>query len=128
MNKILSSLTLSLLPAVAFAQGGQTGAINLQNIRGAIFQVGELIGILLPIVVALALLFFFWGLAKFILASGDEDAKDQGKRIMIWGVVALFVMASVWGLVAFFGNLTGVDQGQNLLNVPGVGGVGNPNP
>ena len=128
MNKILSSLTLSLLPAVAFAQGGQTRPINLQNIRGAIFQVGELIGILLPIVVALALLFFFWGLAKFILASGDEDAKDQGKRIMIWGVVALFVMASVWGLVAFFGNLTGVDQGQNLLNVPGVGGVGNPNP
>jgi len=120
MKKILSSLTLSLLPTVAFAQ---TGPINLQNIRGAIFQVGELINILLPIVVALALLFFFWGLAKFILASGDEEAKDQGKRIMIWGVLALFVMASVWGLVAFFGNLTGVGQGDALRFVPGVGGL-----
>jgi len=120
MKKILSSLTLSLLPTVAFAQ---TGPINLQNIRGAIFQVGELINILLPIVVALALLFFFWGLAKFILASGDEDAKDEGKRIMIWGVLALFVMASVWGLVAFFGNLTGVGQGETLRFVPGVGGL-----
>jgi hypothetical protein len=121
MKKILSSLTLSLLPAIAFAQS--TGTINFSNIRGAINQVGELINILLPIVVALALLFFFWGLAKFILASGDEDAKDEGKRIMIWGVIALFVMASVWGLVAFVGNLVGVDQGQALRQVPGVGGL-----
>ena len=120
MKKILSVLTLSLLPAVAFAQ---TRTINFSNITGAINQIGSMINILLPIVVALALLFFFWGLAKFILASGDEDAKDEGKRIMIWGVVALFVMASVWGLVALLGSFLGVDQGQALQNVPGVGGL-----
>jgi hypothetical protein len=28
---------------------------------------------------------------------------------MIWGVIALFVAASVWGLVAFLGEVIGVD-------------------
>jgi len=120
MKKIISGLVLSMLPAFAFAQGA---GFQFGNIQNGITTIGNIINILLPIVVALALLFFFWGLAKFILASGDEDAKDEGKRIMIWGVIALFVMASVWGLVAFVGSLVGVQQGQSLQNVPGVGGL-----
>ena len=30
---------------------------------------------------------------------------------MIWGVIALFVMVSVWGLVGFIGNAIGVTPG-----------------
>ena len=57
---------------------------------------------------ALALLFFLWGLAKYIFAAGNEEAKESGKRIMIWGIIALFIMASVWGIVAFLQDLFGV--------------------
>jgi hypothetical protein len=39
---------------------------------------------------------------------GKEDNKDQAKKTMIWGVVALFIMASVWGLVKFIGDAVGV--------------------
>ncbi len=71
---------------------------------------GSLIASLVPIVMVLALLYFFWGLAKFILAAGNEGAKAEGKNIMIWGVVALFVMVSVWGLVAFLQDTFGVNE------------------
>lgn len=66
----------------------------------------ELVDIAIPIVFALALLFFFWGVANYILKSGQE--KDEGKKIMVWGVVALFVMSSVWGLTKFIRTELGI--------------------
>lgn len=65
-------------------------------------SVGGLVNSLIAIVIGLALLAFFWGLAKFIFnVSGDEKSIEEGKRIMIWGIITLFVMVSVWGIVGF---------------------------
>ena|SRR3989344_523832 len=65
--------------------------------------VGGLIGMSIKILVGVALIVFFAGLVKFIFhVSGDEKAVDEGKRVMKWGILALFVMLSVWGIVGFF--------------------------
>lgn len=74
--------------------------------------IGSLISLLIPIAVASALLFFFYGLAEFIRNSGNEKKVEEGRRIMIWGVIALFVMSSIWGIVGFF-----------QLDIFGVAGV-----
>ncbi len=84
-----------------------------------IADVRRLIELLFPIAVALAVLFFIWGLAVFILHSGDEKSAEEGKRKMFWGVLALFVIVSIWGIVAFLGNVFGVGQGGTGA-VPGV--------
>lgn len=49
---------------------------------------------------SVAILVFFWGIAKFILHSGNEEEVAKGKRFLIWGVVALFVMFSIVGIIA----------------------------
>ena len=90
MKKIAISIAALLAPALALA------AETLTNFAETI---GNVIATLTPIVVALALLFFFWGLAKYILSAGDEAKQTEGRSIMIWGIIALFVMVSVWGLV-----------------------------
>lgn len=82
-------------------------------------DVRRLIELLFPIAVGLAVLFFIWGLAVFILRSGDEKSAEEGKRKMFWGVLALFVIVSIWGIVAFLGNILGVTQGGTGA-VPGV--------
>jgi hypothetical protein len=120
MKKLVASVLGFALPAIALAQTTPT----LGNFSQLLLSIGTIINTALPIIVALALLFFFYGLAKFILASGDEEARKQGKHIMIWGIVALFVMVSVWGLVAFLGQALGIQQGQSLPNVPRVNNVG----
>lgn len=66
---------------------------------------------LIRISFSLAVLFFFWGIAKFILAAGDEKKIDEGKRMMFWGVIALFVMASIGGIISLL---------QGTLGVPGT--------
>src|SRR6266704_526631 len=58
---------------------------------------------LVLIVAGLALIYFFWGLVKFIFNSASAEGQEEGKNIMKWGLVSLFVMVSIWGLVRFVG-------------------------
>ena len=104
--------TLALTPAFAFAQ-------NLPGISILLASISNLIRIALPIVVALGLLGFFWGLVKFIFAQGNEESKQEAKKVMLWSLVALFVMVSVWGLVSFIGTQLNINQGGNIT-VPTV--------
>lgn len=116
MHKFIIGALL-LAPALASAQ--------LSNIGNLLSDFGDLVGQAIPIAVGLALLAFFWGLAKFIFAGsgGDEESKAQGKSLMIWGVVALFVMAGVWGLVGFIGEALDIDTQGGDVVVPGVQGL-----
>ena len=65
---------------------------------------------------------FFWGLLQFIWAKsngGDGDKVKVGKDFMVWGLLALFIMFSVWGIIEFLGGVTGIKTGGNL-EVPAV--------
>lgn len=70
---------------------------------------------LLGIISSLAVLAFFWGLFKFIKGSGDPKTHAEGRKFMIWSVVALFCMVSVWGIVSFMQKQIGIN---NTLVIP----------
>jgi SNF family Na+-dependent transporter len=90
--KINFVLILIILPLFTSAQLSVTRTF-FDRAKDLITQV------LVPLVFTLALLFFFWGMVKYI-QSEDKD-KEQAKKMMIWGVVALFVMSSIWGIISF---------------------------
>lgn len=105
--------------------------MRFTNLKGLILASHDIINTLLAILVALALLYFMWGLARMIFrVAGDEGAIEEGKRTMLWGIVALFVMVSVWGIVNFLADSFGFDsygpppsnQGNNQNFIP-PGGV-----
>jgi len=103
-----------LLPLIAFAQPS-----DVPELLNLLFNI---VRALIPIVVGASLLFFFWGLARFIWASGNEVDKEKGKDLMIWGIIALFVMISVWGIVlllqnSFIGTSTSaIDVNELIIN------------
>jgi len=88
--------------------GAQTEADRI------LLDIGTWIEALIPIVFALALLYFVWGVAKFILNSADSGAREEGKQQMFWGIVALFVMTSVWGLTALLGDSINLNDPGNV--------------
>ena len=53
-----------------------------------------------PLLIGLAVVVFFWGLVKY-LNAGMGDAKNikEARDLMIWGIIAITVMVSVWGIV-----------------------------
>ena len=117
MNRHLilkASLTGALLlaPFAAFAQ-------DLGNINRLIAAIQNIVNTLLPILVTIALLVFFWGLIKYIREANNPEAANEGKSIMIAGIIALFVMVSVWGIVGFIGRALNIERGGSIP-VPGV--------
>ncbi len=102
MRQGLSIAISFALPFIAAA------AAPPSDFRGLVEIILNLIQIALPVLVSLALLSFFWGLAQFILHSGSEEAHEAGRNIMIWGIIALTVIVSVWGLVCVVGSAFGV--------------------
>ena len=100
--------------------GGNAGNPDFEYVRGLGEETGSVITILLVLVVSFALLFFFYGLAKFILNAGDESARQEGRNIMFWGIIALTVIVAVWGLVQVVATLFGVDGDQDNRRAPSV--------
>jgi hypothetical protein len=66
----------------------------------------QIINPLIWFALVIATLVFLWGLVQFIMAnsSGDEDGIKTGKKHLIWGVIGLFIMLSVRGIIAVIQN------------------------
>lgn len=92
------TVSLFLLPALASAQTIETFIGKFQNI----------IRLLIPVAFALALLWFLFGVAKYVTQGGDEEKRKEARNTMIYGIIALFVMSAVWGLVGVLTDTTGL--------------------
>lgn len=62
----------------------------------------------IPLLFTLATAAFIWGIIQYFLNPENEENRKKGKSFMIWGIIALFVMVSMWGLVGVIGNTFGV--------------------
>jgi len=67
-----------------------------------------LIKTVVPLLFSIAVAGFIWGIIQFYLNPNNEEQRKSGKAFMLWGIIALFVMISMWGLVAVLGNTFGV--------------------
>ena len=81
---------------IAFAESALEGEINRFLY---IFDVGAhpLVRTLIAVVAGLVFLYFFWGVAQYI-RQNDAQLEEAKKKIM-WGIVGIFVLVSMWGLV-----------------------------
>ncbi len=111
----LGAFTTPLLASAQNVSGDLTGFVRV---------VGNIVNMLVPLVSTLAIVFFFYGLAKYVLNAGDEEKKGEGKDIMIWGVLAMFVLTTIWGIIGFLqktvGNVQGPTSQSLQINLPDV--------
>lgn len=114
MKKIIFA-AMAFSPVMAMAQSSING--NLSGIENLVRAGIRILNLLVPAAFALAILFFFFGIAKYILAAGDPKAAEAGKSIMIYGVVAIAVMASVFGIVKWLQTSLGVESGASTGNI-----------
>jgi hypothetical protein len=120
LNKISSKIFIYITPVFLFALIPSISfgsAVNFGYLEGAVMSLGRVIDVLVPVLVALALALFIWGLVIFITQSDNDQGRAAGKQKMIWGIIALFVIVSVWGLVNLLQQLTGVGAGAVVAPV-----------
>ena len=105
MKKLLASLSLGALPVLALAQTTEaTDAFSLL----AILQ--NVVDAVIPFVIGLGVLVFIYGVFNFVTSAGDEEARAGAKQLIIWGIIGIFVMVSVWGLVNILSRTFNLDK------------------
>ncbi len=93
MKKLLALLS-GFSPVVALAAtAAATDAFSLVRI------LQNIIDAVVPFVIGLGVLVFIYGVFNFVTSAGDEEARAGAKQLIIWGIIGIFVMVSVWGLV-----------------------------
>lgn len=92
MKKALISVSMFVAPVAALAQA------RVNSLWDLFSMANRVLNILVPLFIALAVVYFIWEVFRYAVA-GDEEKKKEAKTHIIWGVVGIFVMVSVWGLV-----------------------------
>lgn len=54
---------------------------------------------IIPLIFTLAFLYFLWGMVKYIRGAANEKEKEESKKFILWGIIGLTVMVSIWGIV-----------------------------
>lgn len=110
MKSILSSKkikNIALHVALFFVTVPLFASAQAYDFRSLVAMFIDMIKTLVPLVVGLTLLYFIWGIFQLV-ASNSEDSRKEAIGVITYGIVSLFVMISVWGLVSiltstFFG-------------------------
>lgn len=123
---VLSGLALGLAPVVVLAQGTtpRTCATNeaTTTIGTILCKINELFGVVVPILIALGVIYFIWGVVSYVIGT-DEETKASARQKIIYGIIGLAVIIGVWGLVAILNRTFGV--GAAGVTPPVVPGYNN---
>lgn len=125
MKKLKSKFLISAgaiagitMPLMAFAQAVQDNCVgqNPGTINFILCKIAFFISSIIPILITLGVIYFIYGVITYAIAK-DEEAKTRGRDVMIYGLIALLVIVSIWGLVAILQNTFGI-QGSAKINIP----------
>lgn len=73
---------------------------DFSSLKCAVVWFNDIIsGSIIPFIISLAILVFIFGLFKYITAGGDEEQLKTARDFIIYGIIFIAVMISVWGLV-----------------------------
>ncbi len=110
--KLVAGVVPFALPAVALAQGTLNtqgvvvGGTNASDILGTI---SSIFAVVIPLLITFAVIWVIIGVIKYATA-GDEEKQGEARKMIIHAIIALFVIVSIWGLVAVLGSTFGINQ------------------
>jgi len=82
-----------------------TAEASVTSLMKAIDKV--IINPLITLLFALAVVYFLYGLARYLLSPDNEEIRKTSKDHMIWGVIGMFIMVSVFGILSLILNTIG---------------------
>lgn len=102
-----------ITPAVVWAQGVDESG----GIVELVSALRRILNLLVPLMMGVTLLWFFWQMTMLIAHAHDPEARKRGRRAMLVGIMVLTVMSSLWGIVAFIQEAFGLPTDQ-AIDIP----------
>jgi uncharacterized membrane protein YidH (DUF202 family) len=89
---------------------------QIKGILGLLNRIIDIINLFIPFLVGLAVFLIIYGIFGFISSAGDEEKRKEARDFIMWGVIGVFLMLSVWGLINILVNTFGLDRTTGILN------------
>ncbi len=106
--KKLIALVLSFMPSLAFAQAvnniPQQVGNKITDINGVVSTATRIGNVVVALAISFAVIWIIVSVVRFFIAGDGEEAKQKGKDAIIYGVIGLFLILSIWGLVFILTN------------------------
>jgi hypothetical protein len=103
---IILSIFLSLFPLIAEAAGAPR---TFKDLAGQIFT---LLSAAITTIVILGILVYLWNIASNMAKSEEGFSNSQFRNSILWGIIILFVMVSVMGIVRLIASTLFGDTGS----------------
>jgi len=71
----------------------------LTNISSVIVRLNGIINLFIPFLIGLAVFLIIYGIFGYISKAADEEKRKEAKDFIMWGIIAVFIMISIWGLI-----------------------------
>lgn len=99
-------------PFLAFAQTTLSTMISTAS---------GIVNMVIPVLIALAIVFFIYGIVMYVISS-DEEGKKKAKSHIIYGIIGLLIIVAMWGLVAIINTTFGIST-TTSYHAPCIPGV-----
>ncbi len=116
-NKLLAILSvLVFIPLISFAQattqvqGPLKQINNLEDLKTKFIGIADVV---IYILVVLAVVFIVYNVVFYLIKGKGEEGRGAAGMNILWGIVGLFIIVSIWGLVNILTNTFGTNN-----NVP----------
>ena len=80
------------------------------------FVINTFISPFTTILIILSVLYFLYGLSKYIRTDLGDSDKEEAKQVMFWGIIGLFAIVAMWGLVTIIQKTFNLDT--STINLP----------
>ncbi len=109
---------LLILPALLYSASAYTAHAQLDGINDSISSVADGVNGIILILISGVFLFFVYNLIHWML-SGSPETKNK----VVWSVIALFLVTSIWGITNFLGSVFNIDSSvaSPQINTPTFG-------
>ncbi|MBU1159959.1 MAG: hypothetical protein ABIJ28_01555 [Patescibacteria group bacterium] len=76
-----------------------------ESARNLLYSINEhLLNPIIGLMIGLGAVIFLYGVVEFMANPDNQEKKENGKRHMIWGIVGLFIMTAVFGIINVINN------------------------
>ena len=108
----------NVIKAVVYISGAIAAPFvaSAQELKDLESSTMSILGSVAPILIGLAVVFFLWQMIKFTSLAESDKERAEAKGLMVYSVIAILVMVSIWGIIALLTNIFGLQNTKTITN------------
>jgi len=82
-----------------------TAEASIATLMGKVNEI--IINPIIMLLFVLATVYFIYGVVQYLISPDNEELRTSSKTHMLWGIIGMFVMVSVFGIMRIVLNTVG---------------------